>query len=191
MSLTGSHSMTFGRAIAAVAVALVCASCGPVDPKNPPAKYTIQGSVSSVMTLLFDEVRITATEEDVSLLFVRARPLGATLLDGGQDTSGTSEDYPMKISYRLLGTAFPPKGRVDLAELISESEGPRGIASRNVLNDPKRAFPPIRRGTLYVDRSIASNSSVNGDFNVTFADGTDVASGRTAFASFTAKVVNQ
>ncbi len=191
MSLSLPLQVRWVSLLTVMSVGGALSACGPVDPKNPRAKYTIQGSASSVMTLLFDEARIIATEDDVSVLFVRSRPLGATLLDGGQDESGTSEDYPLKVTYKLLGTTFPTKGRVDLAELISESAGPRGVISRNVLNDPKRDFPDVIRGTLFIDRSIVTNKTVNGDFNVTFADGTDVASGRTAFASFSAKVVSQ
>ena len=181
-----------GRQLAALAfavVAMACSACG--DPKKPAPKFRLEGSLTQVMDLGYDEVRILVAPEDVSLLFVRIHPLGSVSPDDGGTVdpnmmTGQSEDYPLKVAFRLLGD--PAGGRVDLAALDTNG-AQRGTVSRNVANDPRNTLPLLVRGTMYFDHSLDPGAVVHGDFNVTFENGIDAASGRTAFStSFSAKV---
>ena len=170
----------FGVALAAM-VLCGCES----DPRKQPPKFRLEGSLGQVMEVGYDEARVLVAPTDISLLFVRIRPLGSLNPDGGT-TDGVTEDYPLKIAYRLLGD--PIGGRVDLAALDMNG-AQRGTLSRNVANDPRSTLPPILRGTMYFDKPLDPDAVVGGDFNVTFQNGIEAASGRTAFlTSFSAKV---
>lgn len=168
--------------------AMALSSCG--DPKKPPPKFRLEGSLGQVMDLGFDEARILVAPEDVSLLFVRSHPLTSTGPgDGGEVDpvmAGTTEDYPLKVAYRLLDEPLDG-GRLDLASLDGNG-AQRGVVSRNVANDPRNSLPPLVRGELFFDRALDPGAVVKGDFHVTFENGIEAASGRTAFFNFTARV---
>lgn len=168
------------------------AACGPQDPNKPPAKYRLEGSLTQVMDLGYDLVRVQPSVNDVSVLFVRLRPIGGdSPTDGGttMEPAGMSEDYPFKIAFDLRGQPVPTGVRVDLAE-EDMNMNQRGACSRNVLNDPRKTFPRLVRGTLFLDRELMPDMPVQGDFNVTFENGIEAASGRTVFVkSFDARVV--
>lgn len=175
--------------LALVAVLLVACEA---DPSKAPPKFRIEGSLGQVMDTGYDEARVLLSAADVTLLFVRIRPLGAAAppADGGSVEpmmmAGVSEDYPLRVSYRLLDD--PIGGRVDLAALDMNG-AKRGVAARNVANDPRNTLPPILRGTMYFDRPLDPNAVVGGDFHLTFENGIEAASGRTAFSTrFSAKV---
>lgn len=172
-----------GRRIAVLVSALGSLLSGCGDPKNPPPKFHLEGSLTQVMDLGYDEARVLLAPEDVSLLFVRRKPRGADPGDGGAQS--TTEDYPLKVAYRLLGEAAG--GRVDLAA-VDSGGAQRGTISRSVAGDPRTKLPSILRGTLSFDRALAPNAVVGGEFRVTFDNGIEVASGRTAFSTFSARV---
>jgi hypothetical protein len=186
--------MTAGRslsALVAVAFGAMTLSACETDPKKMPPKFRLEGSVGQVMDLGYDSARILLAPEDVSLLFVRSHPLGTTISEDGGTVDpmdqGTTEDYPLKVAYRLLGDTLDG-GRLDLAALDSNGV-PRGVAARNVANDPRTTLPTIIRGELFFDRPLVPDALVHGDFHVTFENGIEAASGRTAFStSFTARV---
>jgi hypothetical protein len=173
-----------------VLAAVVAASACNNDPSKQPPKYRLEGSLTSVMELGYDEARVLVAPTDISLLFVRIKPLGGSSEDGGvvdPMMQGTSEDYPLRLGYR-----FPVEGldggRIDLAELDG-NDNQRGVASRTVQNDPRNVLPPLARGTLFFDQPLLPNAVVRGDFHITFENGVEAASGRTAFStSFTARV---
>jgi hypothetical protein len=169
-----------------MATALALCACD-IDPKKQPPKFRIEGSLGQVMDVGFDEARVGVAPSDISLTFVRIRPLGGDLPDGGSEMMvGTTEDYPLKVAYRLLGD--PVGGRVDLAALDMNG-AQRGVASRQVQNDPRNTLPTILRGTLFFDRPLDPGTTVNGDFHITFENGIEAASGRTVFmTTFQAKV---
>lgn len=172
-------------------VALLATSACDVDPRNPPPRFRLEGSLGQVMDLGYDEARVLIAPEDLSLVFVRKRPLASLPDDAGTtnpDQQGFSEDYPIKIAWRLLMDELPRGGRVDLAE---EDAGgrQRGTVSRNVFNDPRTTFPRLARGTMRFDRPLDPDTVVGGDFHLTFENGIEVASGRTCFSTaFTARV---
>ncbi|HEY0880851.1 MAG TPA: hypothetical protein VGD87_04935 [Archangium sp.] len=173
--------------LAAVLVASACNS----DPSKQPPKYRLEGSLGSVMDLGYDEARVLVAPTDISLLFVRIKPLGGTSEDGGvidpMMMQGTSEDYPLRLGYRFDLEQLDG-GRLDLAELDGNGNQ-RGVVSRTVQNDPRNTLPPLARGTLFFKEPLLPNAVVHGDFHVTFENGVEAASGRTAFStSFTARV---
>jgi hypothetical protein len=179
--------------IAALCVVGLCGACGPPPGKPKPPTYRLEGSVGQIMDMGYDEVRILTTEDDLALLFVRKHELRTSLPDGGMldpTSARASEDYPFKIAFALLGSAPPANARVDLAERDPKGNQ-RGTCTRNVVNDPRTSFPTLLRGTLFLARAPTPGATVRGDFNVTFENGTEPASGRTVFTSFTAKVVSE
>jgi hypothetical protein len=180
-------------------------SLGALGSCTPPAtRYALEGSVTQVMNLGYDSVRVDITDPNrVRISFVRARATDETLPDGGTpDPSmvAVSEDYPFELTYALVDLTVPVKAEVDLTEAVVIDGGvttqQRGVCSRNVLNDPRKTFPRIKASTpgaepsggLYLDREPVSNGSVSGNFHVTFEDGTEATSGRTVFGSFNATV---
>jgi hypothetical protein len=178
------------RATAAVvALASLLGGCGVSDGKAPPARYSLEGSLLQLMDLGYDEARLQLAPDDLSVLFVRIKPLDSIAPDGGTGTAGNSEDYPFKIGVALKGQPLFGNVRVDLAELDMNGTQ-RATFSRDVINDPRKLFPKATRATLFLNKVPKVNETVSGDFNVTFEEGVQAASGRTVFSKgFSAKVV--
>jgi hypothetical protein len=173
------------------AAMVVCSACGSGGMTQAPPSFRLEGSLSQLMNLGYDEARIRLSIDSLSVDFVRKRPLGsASLPDGGTAEVGTSEDFVLQLGYLLLGDPPPSDQRVDLT-FLDQNGASRTSLARNVLNDPRRTFPNLRVGSLYLDKApdpLAMNV-VNGEFNLTFENGVQVASGRTVFGRFSAKVV--
>lgn len=197
--MTAGHHRRFGARLVCLAlVAGLAAACSPPGQVAPP-KFRLEGSLSQLMNLGYDEARLRLDydpnnplpTDTLGIEFVRLRPLGSGALpDGGMVMTGDSEDMVLKIGYALAGDAPPNNQRLDLT-FLDENGISRTTLSRNVLNDPRRSFPPLRVGSLFLDRApdrVAMNI-VNGEFNLTFENGIEVASGRTIFGRFSAKVI--
>jgi hypothetical protein len=174
-------------------------ACSPPGQPTPP-KFKLEGSLSQLMNLGYDEARLRLDfdpnnpqpSDTLGIEFVRVRPLGSNLLpDGGLVSAvGASEDLVLKIGYQLAGDAPPANQRLDLT-FLDQNGMSRTTLSRNVLNDPRRSFPPLRVGSLFLDRApnrVAMNTVI-GEFNLTFENGIEVASGRTVFGTFSARVI--
>jgi len=175
------------------ALLLLVTACQPPDAtKAKPPKFQLEGSATQLYDLGYDEARILLAEEDFAVLFVRTRPLVSILSDGGiadNTMVGMTEDYPLKVTYSKWGNDIPVRTRVDLAEVTNdEAKTSRVLASRDVLNDPRKNYPAIRIGSLYLSTLPVPGGTVNGDFNITFTNGSETASGRTVFGTFKAKV---
>jgi hypothetical protein len=168
----------------ALAGALALGSCA--DPSRP-AHY-LEGSLGQLMDLGYDRVRVQLAPDDVSLLFVRVHQLTAFGDAGSGGTAGTSEDYPFRVGLLRWGRPLDAGVEQDLSE-DGGSGTQRATFSRDVLNDPRKQFPPCRIGGLRFDADLVPGTSVSGDFHVTFENGIETASGRTVFDSFTAEVV--
>lgn len=177
-------TVSLSRALLLAGATLGASACG--DPKNPPAKFRLEGSLTQVMDLGYDEARILKAPEDIALLFVRIKPLGEAT-DGG--TAGVSEEYPFRVAYRFAGQDAPQAPiELDLTAL-DENGNQRGVAQRNVTNDPRNVFPEIELGELKFNQPLTEGELVTGSFHITFVTGVDVASGRTCFSkAFTARV---
>ena len=184
MEVVQVSSSALPRLLVFTALAAVLVGCGSSDKKLP--RFRLQGSLTQLMDLGYDEARILVSPNDVSLTFVRIKTLETLEMDAGQ-MAGTSEDYPIKLAYQLDGDEPPSGGRVDLAALDSNGSQ-RGVVSRNVQGDPRSTFPPILRGTIAFNRPLETGTTVTGDFHITFENGTEVASGRTVFSNYTAQV---
>lgn len=192
-----------GRPLRLVALALwgaAAVACSPPPGQVVPPRFQLEGSLTQLMALGYDECRLRLDydpnnplpTDTLGIEFVRVRPLSAgTTDDGGTPMMmGASEDMVLKIGYALAGDAPPANQRLDLT-FLDQNGISRTTLSRNVLNDPRRTFPPLRVGSLFLDRApdrVAMNI-VNGEFNLTFENGIEVASGRTVFGRFAAKVI--
>lgn len=148
-------------------VALMLAGCG------PGRGGALEGSLSVVLDLTYKEARVELSEQEVSVSFVRPK--------------GSGEDTVLKVTARLEGVALEPGVALDLAEPLSAG-GQRGVVSRNVLDDPRRDFPPLQRGRLLLEGAVTPGARVPGEVSATFENGTELASGRTVFGSFEGSV---
>lgn len=157
------------RRLAAIA-AFGLTACGAPNA----AKHQLEGSLTQVMDLGYDEARVSLTDLDVSLLFVRKQ--------------SALEDSVLKVTWAKAGQELNTPSQVDLAEPRPDNGAVRGTLSRDVRDDPRRLFPdPIRGKMIFFDR-IQAGGKVHTKFNVTFENGTTFASGRTVFGELDATV---
>ncbi len=173
-----------------VAATGLCSACG-APSTQAPARFRLEGSLSVLMNLAYDEARIRLSGDSLAIDFVRLRPRGSdALADGGSAEAAASEDFVLQLGYRLLGDPPPFDQDIELT-FLDENGASRTSVARNVLDDPRRIFPGLRVGRLQLGKApgpVAMNL-VNGEFHVTFENGAQLASGRTVFGSFAAKVV--
>lgn len=172
-------------------LALCCAGCGQRPGEPGPPRFVLEGSLGQLMGLGYDEARLRfAPLESLALDFVRIRPLSGGGPDGGDASAGNSEDLVLQLAYRLQGDDPPNRQRIDLT-FLDVSGGGRTALARNVSGDPRRTFPPLRVGSLFLERAPNNDAPgpVAGEFNLTFQNGAEVASGRTVFGRFSARVV--
>lgn len=157
---------------------LSLSTCGPA---NGP-KQRLEGSLGQVMDLGYDEVTLGFDGTAATVNFRRKKGMGF-------DTS-------LSVTTRIDQAALPDGGMealrggqtYNLVDVLS-SGLPRGDVSRNVLDDPRTTFPPIRVGEMTFNNIPVSGQDLTagGDFHVTFTAGVEAASGRTVFGSFNAK----
>jgi hypothetical protein len=181
--VTAAHRASGSLVAAFAAMALIsCSSGGPAA--------SLEGSLTDVMDLGYDEAVLSYSGSQFAVSFNRKKGMGYdTVLEVGV-TLDTMEQLKGGITW-------------DLSKVLSNNQ-PRGVISRNVLDDPRTTFPPFREclvtmpdggvitpscAELTIDNVPAkgSNLPAGGDFHVTFANGVEFASGRTVFGSFAAK----
>ncbi len=176
----------------ALLVAWALAACQPDDPtKRPPPNFRLEGSLGTVLDLTYDAAVVEPSPEAVAVRFVRALAKQTLPVDGGMDAQLGADDVNFQLTYALLGAEYPVNARVELTELVNPDDAmsaQRGQTSRNVLNDPRKKLPRLARGSLTLRGTLTDGATVQGEFNVTYENGTDVASGRTVFGQFNARV---
>ncbi len=164
----GSWQLAVGsQLLTAFCVVLLAGGCGPSDERM------IEGSLSEVVNLRYSKVDIVKNEDELSVRFLQPQ--------------GPGEDVVLRLSVDLAGTSIDANETFDLASLDLDGNQ-RGTISRSVLDDPLTSFPQLRQGELTFRRSVISGETIPGEFRVTFVNGTELASGRTAFATFEATV---
>ncbi len=153
------------RVITLATTALLATACGD-GPR-------VEGSVGELVDLGYQSVEARLSEEELTVRFLTQQ--------------GTGENTILKVAARMEGLAFTAGAPIDLAETLANG-AQRGSVSRSVLDEPSRNFPTIARGSLLLSGVPETGRKVAGEFNVTFANGTDVYSGRTVFGRFEATV---
>ena len=157
-----------------VLFAVPAAGCGPVQKTEPKPKFALEGSLSVVMGLGYDQAHLDLTADALALRFGR--------------TKGEGEDTVFKATANIADLeTLPVRAPLDLAELMPTNVQ-RGVISRDVLDDPRRVFPKLARGRIIFDKLPNPGEDVTGDLAVTFENGTEFASGRTVFGKFEANV---
>lgn len=154
------------RALAALALVLTVSACGPEE-------HALEGSLSEVVNLRFRDADLTLGESELALRFIAPQ--------------GAGENVVLRVTASTLGTSVDAQETLDLAELDPVG-AQRGRITRAVHEDPLTELPPLQRGGLVFDRSPLAGERVTGSLHVTFAQGTELASGRTVFGSFEARV---
>jgi hypothetical protein len=163
--------------------ALMLLTCQGGDGKG--SRLRLEGSLSQVMNVGFDSARIFVSPKDVALEFIRQRRVDG--LDGSVvDPTGVNEDTTLSIAFPWTGGRISGGTRIDLNP--TDGGTTQGVCTRNVFGDPRRTFPTVVRGSIFFGGSLEPGSTVRGDFNVTFDNGVEAASGRTAFSSYEATV---
>lgn len=186
------EGLQVSRVACTLALVVGAAACAPNDPtKRPPPTYRLEGSLGTVLDITYDAAVVEPSAEALAVRFVRARAKETPPSDGGMDAVGGADDVTFQITYALLGAEYPMNARVLLDELVNPMDAmsaQRGLASRNVLNDPRKKLPRLQRGSLTLKGALADGAQLEGDVNVTFENGVDVASGRTVYGHFIARV---
>ncbi len=135
--------------------------------------HTLEGSLSTVMDLRYDTAQVVSADDEVAVRFVRAQ--------------GDGENTVLKVAARVEPGELQAGQVLDLTALTPDG-GQRGAVSRNVLDEPQRLFPPLVRGQLRLDALPAPHERVSGEVSLTFENGTQLASGRTVYGTFSAEV---
>lgn len=159
------------------------ASCG------EGARFRLEGSLTQLMDLGYDEVRLQPSVNDVALVFIRVTQGNlVTGPDGGTDGTRTEvRSFPLQVTFPTLADGgIPWDGRLDLAAR-DEQMNPVAVVTRNVANDPRNRFPFITIGTLFLQGRNERDAPISGDFHITFEPGREPASGRTVFGSFSGR----
>ncbi|MBL8953327.1 MAG: hypothetical protein JNK82_21315 [Myxococcaceae bacterium] len=164
-------------AVGLLVVLVALLSCG--NPNAPRAR--LEGSLTTVMDLGFDESVLTFAGTEFSVAFRRKKGMGF--------------DTVLAVTTRLEAMPLPDGGveslraqTYDLTDVLSNGVV-RGTVSRQVLDDPRTMFPELRVGKitfLNIPQQGAGLPAV-GEFNVTFENGVEFASGKTCFSSFQAQ----
>ena len=106
--------------------------------------------------------------------------------------TSAGEDVPLKVTVRTAQLTPEQIESLDFNLAADAGNGgidQIGVLSRNMLNDPRRSFTSLNRGSLTVDRLPAMpGETCTGEFRATFDPGIDFSSGRTLFGTFTAIV---
>lgn len=134
----------------------------------------LDGSLGELLDLHYQDVTVQSDGTQVSVEYTNPQ-------EGGTNTV-------FQVSAVIRGIDFQP-GTVVRLEEPSPLGGQRGHVSRQVIDEPARAFPLIELGEFELDAlPELSGQSVRGRFSVAFMNGTAFASGRTVFHSFEALV---
>lgn len=142
----------------------------------------LEGSLTSLLlSIRYQAVDVRSSDEEIAVRFIKKNSENEE--EGGEDTI-------LRVSARLDKLVFTPGKPINLAELLGDEldDPQRGTVSRSVYKEPTRDFPRIARGTLTLDAPLTPQTTVPGNFHVTFVTGTDVYSGRTVFGTFEATV---
>lgn len=159
-----------------IGVLVTAGACGTGGMSSRKGQYFLEGSLSVVMNLEWDECFIDTTSPDeVSVRFQRNK--------------GTQMDMPLKIVWAQGGQTLTTPSKIVLAE--ARPDNPmvqRTTVTRNVLDDKRTTFPPLVRGEMTFFDEIKPDARVRGQFNMTFENGIEFANGRTVYGNFIAKV---
>lgn len=153
---------------------LALLSCG--NPNAPKAR--LEGSLGTVMDFGYDEVELAYSPTEFTTNFRRKKGMGF--------------DTILSVTARIEQTPFPDGGMErftggptwNLPDVLT-SGLPRGAVSRNVLDDPRTMFPPIRIGEIHYQNVPEQGQGITaaGDFHITFENGVEFASGKTVFST--------
>jgi hypothetical protein len=156
--------MNAHRLVAAV-IAVFCSACGGLTP--------LDGSLTSDADFTYTVSTLKLEQGVLVLRYQRAR--------------GDQFDTVLKVAV-ALDNQTPPDHPVqwDLAEMVNGVQ--RGVATRNVLDDPNTALPLLLRGTLSLDSSMKGSADVSGNVTMTFVQGDSFGSGTAIFGPFDAQV---
>ena len=157
----------------------LCA-CG--KPEN-----SLVGSVDELASLQFDSVVVRA-DGDVLVIEYDRHPNGL-VSDGGVAGGTDGFDVAFKMTVLINGLTLSQGLDIDLTSHLADGTA-RVACSRSQTDDPRRAFPPIKRGDLVLDSSVNYDQVAVGHFDILFDEGGDVGEGRTVTGTFSAAVQN-
>ena len=156
---------------------LVLMGCGTGGMSSRRGQFFLEGSLSVVMNLEWDECFIDTTAPDeIGVRFQRNK-------------GPVQKDTTLKIVWAQAGQMLNTPAKIVLAEQRPDDPNrQRTTVTRNVLDDKRTTFPLLVRGEMTFFDEIRPDAQVRGQFNMTFENGIEFANGRTVYGPFTAKV---
>ncbi len=163
----------------------------------------LEGSLTEILDLTYEGVEATVTPDALAVRFVRAEQCGDGLIcrenrcvppictGAACDstvacTGGTDTVFQLTVDVSDLVLAANIK--IDLSE-PGPRGGQRGVTSRNLIADPRKALPTLEVGRLLLTDEPLSGGRLRGELSVTYIQGIEYANGRTVFGPFTASVL--
>ncbi len=165
------------RLVAIILLASFGAGCGTGGMSSRRGQFSLEGSLSVVMNLEWDECFIETTSPDeIGVRFQRNK-------------GPVQKDMPLKIVWAQAGQTLTTPSRIVLAEQRPDDPNrQRTTVTRNVLDDKRTTFPLLVRGEMTFMDQIRPDAKVRGQFNMTFENGIEFANGRTVYGNFIATV---
>ncbi len=186
-------------ALLAGAAALAAALCGCGRTSR------LQGSLTEILVMEYEGAEAAVTPEALNLRFIRAEQCGSGLAclenfcvdplcsgaacrgPGTRACTGGS-DTVFQLTIDVSDLVLAANVQINLAEPAPRG-GQRGVASRNLLADPRKTLPELEVGRLLLKDEPLSGGRLRGEFSLTFVQGIEYANGRTVFSPFTASVL--
>src|SRR5262249_21135745 len=156
-----------------------------------------EGSLGEILDLSYQDIKLRFAGDQVAVRWTRPRGNGedavlivSEKLDGLTVRTGDLvnlaaplPDFALEGS--LADAGVPDSGVLPDGGLFDQQ---RGVVTRDVFNDPRKAFPLISDGYMVLFDVPRDGGMVTGSFSVTFQRCVDFGCGRTVFGDFKAKV---
>ena len=168
----------------AAAVVGVALACGPTK---------VEGSLQEIIDLTYQDIKLGFAGDQIAVRWTRPRGAGldtvlevSEKLDGLTVRTGDLVNLAEPLPDFALGDAGMPDGGLLPDGGVFDQQ--RGVVTRDVFNDPRKAFPLISDGFMVLYEVPRDGGVVSGSFSVTFQRCVDFGCGRTVFGDFKAMV---
>ena len=166
------------------AVVGVALACGPTK---------VEGSLQEIIDLTYQDIKLGFAGNRIAVRWTRPRGAGldtvlevSEKLDGLTVRTGDLVNLAEPLPDFALGDAGMPDGGLLPDGGVFDQQ--RGVVTRDVFNDPRKAFPLISDGFMVLYEVPRDGGVVSGSFSVTFQRCVDFGCGRTVFGDFKAMV---
>lgn len=148
------------RLLALVPALLGLGSCG---------KSGLSGSVDQFFPLDFSREEILRTRDAFQVTYYKDSP--------------DQIDVVVRLTVVTTGFDWKPGHSFDLSGEYAPGH-PRAVVTHAAGGEPARALPPVKQGTLNLDKGGEAGQATAGSFNLSFGEGGDFGNGTTVNGSF-------